>query len=71
MKSLVHRNPASFVKPAANASLVTIGASSSTPTSDHVPDDTKAVLCRSALGRPEIAATAEAVSCDATSTNGH
>ena len=46
MKSVVAPSPASLVKPAANASLVTIGAASSTPTSDHVPEDTKAVLCR-------------------------
>lgn len=54
--------PTSFVKLAASDLSLIIGESSSTPTSDHVPELTKHQLLPGSAG---TAATAEAVSCPA------
>ena len=57
---MVPSTPASLLKPASRAASVMTGAGSSTPTSAHVPVQTKAKPS-SAAGTP---ATAAAVSCD-------
>ena len=67
-KRTVESTPSSFVKFARRASGVRTGAPSSTPTSDHVPEDTKAKGPPS--GSAGTPTTADAVSWVPTATSG-
>ena len=64
---VVPATPSSLLSFASSAALVTTGVATSTPSSDHVPDDRKA-QSSPCPGHP---ATAAAVSCDAEAYTGY